>query len=87
MSESKTTWTGESRERPLGRRQAPPPRAALDEAAKRRQLRKIRVHEDTIRRWRKGVDVPDPCYVPLIIDALYALKLYWVRTGRTGRPA
>lgn len=82
---------------PSGRRRHPDPPdwprivAAMNEAAKRRQTRlltrKAKVHEDTIRRWRKGIDMPEPDRVQPLIDALYALRLYWVRTGRLAASA
>ena len=77
---------------PQGKRRHPCPpdwprlRAALDEAFSRRQghlvARDIGVHRDTIFRWRRGVDLPEPRHVRPMIDALYALKLYFVRAGR-----
>jgi hypothetical protein len=77
---------------PAGKRRHPEPpdwpriRAALDEAAKRRQTRlvarEVEVHPDTIYAWRKGEDLPAPMYVRKLVASLYALKLYWVRTGR-----
>lgn len=77
---------------PAGKRRHPEPkdwprlRAALDLAARRRQQRlvaqKVGVHFDTLYAWRKGEDVPNPMYVRPLTDALYALKLYWPRTGR-----
>lgn len=55
-------------------------RSALDEAAKRRQMRlvarKIGVHHDTVGRWRKSIDMPSPKFIEPIVAALYALRLY-----------
>lgn len=77
---------------PRGKRRHPEPsdwqriRAAMDEAANRRQMRlvakKIGVHPDTIIMWRKGTLIPAPERVKPLMDALYALKLYWQRSGR-----
>jgi hypothetical protein len=78
---------------PSGKRRNPIPadwpriRGALDQAAQRRQMRlvarKIGVHVDTVYRWRVGDLLPEPDRIAGLIDALYALKLYYVRPARS----
>lgn len=85
MSKTKGHW-------PKGKRRNPEPPdwsrivEALDMAASRRQSQliadKIGVRRETIMRWRRGVDFPEKHCVKPMIDALYALKLYWLRAGR-----
>lgn len=77
---------------PRGKRRNPEPPdwprilAALEVAAERGQqsliARKLEIDRATVFRWRHRGDYPERRHVQPLIDALYALKLYWVRTGR-----
>jgi hypothetical protein len=75
-----------------GKRRHPEPpdwtaiRRAMDAATGRRQgrmlARKIEVHVDTVRRWRRGLNLPAPGRIRPLIDALYAMRLYRANKSR-----